>query len=231
MPGSARACSWSQRRSAGSRPGRPCGWPTLGRMPANLGHLFVYGADLVGLTNGRLRHRRGPACIVGVHAVGALLTVACLLAVLVSLVTGVVRGRSRDGALAQGPELWRLDDMLLGRDGRLGRDLRDPRGAQRPGGPLPCLPLVFAGVVAGRMVARAWPKVPARWAVRTLASAGMAVSLSLGAGRRLRVVPPRPGAAGGRSGHLARGPRSAQRDRWLLVRLHNDRGVERRGHA
>ena len=177
--------------------GSPLRLAALGRMPANLGHLFVYGADLAGLTNGRLATDEVPLALLEVHAVGALLTVGCLSAALVSLVKGAVRGPRRDGALAPGPELWRLDDMLLAATAGSAAIFVILAGPNGRGVHFLVVPLVFAGVVAGRMVARAWPKVPARWAVRTLASAGLAVSLSLGAGVGYALSRPAPAQPAG----------------------------------
>jgi hypothetical protein len=174
------------------KPGSPLRLAGLGRIPANLGHLFAYGADLAGLTNGRLATDKVPLALLDVHVVGALLTAACLSAALVSLVTGAVRGPRGDRASAPGPELWRLDDMLLAATAGSAAIFVALAGRNGHGVHFLVVPLVFAGVLTGRMVARAWPKVPARWAARTLASAGVAVSLGLGAGVGYALSRPAP---------------------------------------
>ena len=174
------------------KPGPTLRLANLDQVLTNLRHVFTYAADLVGLTNGRFATGGVPLALLGVHAVGALCMAASLLAVLVNLVAGVVRGRSQNQVLASGPEPWRLDDMLLIATFGSSVTFVILAGANGHGVHFLVLPIVFASVLTGRMVARAWSKVPTRWAFRALAIAGIAVSLSFGAGLGYALSNPEP---------------------------------------
>jgi hypothetical protein len=174
------------------KPGATLRLANLDQMLTNLKHVFAYGADLVGLTNGRLATGGVPLALLGVHAVGALCMVVCILAVLVSFVAGVIRGRSQNQAPASGRELWRLDDMLLIATFGSAAMFVILAGPNGRGVHFLVLPVVFASVLTGRMVARLWPELPAGWAVRSLAIAGIAVSLSFGAGLGYALSGPEP---------------------------------------
>ena len=174
------------------KPGAPLPLAGLSQMLANLGHLFIYGADLVGLTNGHLATGGVPLALLGAHAVGALCMAACLLGALALLVAGVIRRRSRSQVPAGGQELWRLDDMLLIATFGSAATFVILAGPNGLGTHFLISPVVFASVLTGRMVARMWLKVPAGWAVRALAIAGIAVSLSFGAGLGYALSRPEP---------------------------------------
>ena len=164
----------------------------LGQMLTNVGHLFTYGAHLVGWTNGPRAIGGVPVGLLAVHAVGAACMLACLFVALVSLVAGVIRGRSPNAPPSSGTELWRLDDMLL--FATLGSSVMFVilAGANGVGVHFLVVPIVFASVLTGRMVARAWSKVPAGWTARALATAGLAVSLSFAAGLGYALSRPAP---------------------------------------
>ncbi|MGA2804952.1 MAG: hypothetical protein ABSF89_11265 [Acidimicrobiales bacterium] len=164
----------------------------LGQMVTNVGHLFTYGAHLVGWTNGPFATRGVPLGLLEVHAVGALCMLTCLSAALVSLVAGVIRGRSRNAPPATGTELWRLDDMLVFATLGSSAIFVILAGANGIGVHFLVVPIVFASVLTGRIVARAWSKVPVGWTARALAIAGLAVSLSFGAGLGYALSRPEP---------------------------------------
>jgi len=158
---------------------------------SNLAHVPVYLADLLGLANG-LDHNGGvPFGLREVHVVGALCVLVCLLVALYSLVKGAVRGEP-EAQTAGESELWRLDDVLLitffcsavpfvafaRGDGASVRYLS--------------LTVVFASVLAGRLVARGWTRLPSGRMLRAVAALGVAVSLSFAAGAGYALSRPAP---------------------------------------
>ncbi len=163
----------------------------LGQMFSNLGHTPGYASDLLGLTNG-LRHNGGVPPVLGeVHAVGALCVLACFVAALSSLVVGI--GRKRPGKLqACAPERWRLDDLLLIAVLCSAVSFVVLARADQSGVRYLTVTVVFACVLAGRVVARAWPKIPAGRPVRALAIIGLAVSLCFAAGVGYSLSRPEP---------------------------------------
>lgn len=171
-------------------PGPPLPLAHVGQMLTNLEHVFTYGANLVGLTNGRFGTGGVPLALLGVHAVGGLCLVACLLGALASLVAGIVRGPRRDPA--GGPELWRLDDLLLIATVSSAAPfvlLAGPNGVDIH---FLSVPVVFASILTGRMVARVWPSLPLGYAVWAVAVVGMAVSLTFAAGLGYALSRPAP---------------------------------------
>lgn len=172
--------------------GAPLVIASSGQMLTNLGHVFTYSAYLVGLRNGRFGTGGVPLALLAVHAAGAVCMAACLLAALVGLVAGVVRGRPRDQVPAVGPELWHLDDMLVAATVGSAVPFVLLAGANGIGIHFLALPVVFASVLTGRMVARVWPKLPSGFVVRALAVAGVAVSLSFSAGLGYELSLPEP---------------------------------------
>jgi len=173
-------------------PGKNLRIAASGQMLTNVGHLFTYGARLVGWTNAPPMTGGIPLGLLEVHAVGALCTLTCLSAALVSLVAGVIRGRSTDAPPASGTEPWRLDDMLVFATLGSSAIFVILAGANGVGIHFLVAPIVFASVLTGRLVARAWPKVPVGWTARALASTGLAISLSFGAGLGYALSRPEP---------------------------------------
>ncbi len=181
-------------RSRTAAIGRP------GQMLTNLEHVPTYVADLVGLTSyaaDRIGLTRGlsnsgavPLVLRGVYVVGTMCMLACFLAALVNLVTSALGRRPRKLSTGE-PELWRLDDLLLIATFCSVMPfviLARPDGA---GVRYLTVSIVFASVLTGRMMARAWPKIPPGWPVRGLAILGVAVSLGYASG--LGYVLSRPG--------------------------------------
>lgn len=163
----------------------------LGQIFSNLGHAPGYLSDLVGLTNG-LRHNGGvPVGLREVHLVGALCVLGCLLAALWGLVAGV--GHGRPGKLSTGaPETWRLDDILLITVLCSAVPFVVLARADQSGVRYLTVSVVFASILAGRLVARAWPKLPAGRPVRAVAILGVVVSLGFAAGVGYSLSRPEP---------------------------------------
>lgn len=166
---------------------------------ANVWHIFTYGADL--LVGNRTAFGTGdiPQGLAYVHMAGAIVFAACAIAALALLVQGVVRGsRSRaDGGT--GDERWRLDDMLLiGLTGPMASFVTQATAGGIGGVRYLAPSVIFGAILAGRMVARAWPRISSKQARTALAGAGLAVvaCFAIGIGlyiaqplRQLRAVP------------------------------------------
>ncbi len=153
----------------------------LGQMLRNLVHVPGYVSDLFGLTNG-LRHNEGVLLVLReVHVVGALCVAACLLKASADLVNGVRRERSGQPPPA-GAMTRRLDDLLLITVLCSVVPFVALARADQSGVRYLTLTAVFASVLAGRLVARTWSRLPAGRPARSLAVFGVAVCLSLAAG-------------------------------------------------
>ena len=77
-----------------------------------------------------------------------------------SLFAGARAGRRRQPARA-GPETWRLDDLLVLAVRLFGRALRHLRATRSERRAIPRRVHLFASILAGRLVARGWSKLPA----------------------------------------------------------------------
>jgi hypothetical protein len=153
-----------------------------GQMLRNLEHVPTYVGDLVGLT-GYAADRIGligglsnsgavPLVLRGVYVVGTMCVLACFLAALASLVTGALGRRPRKLSSV-------MPFVILAR----------PDGA---GVRYLTVSIVLASVLTGRMIARAWPKIPTGWPVRGLAILGVAVSLGYASGLGYALSRPGP---------------------------------------
>ena len=157
----------------------------------NLAHAPGYLSDLVGLTNG-LRHNGGvPLGLREMHVVGALVAVACVVVAIWSLVLGARRGTTST-APAGKPERWRLDDLLAITVLCALVPFIVFARADQNGVRYLAVSVMFAGVLAGRQVARAWPKLPAGRPVRVLAILGVVVCLGFAAGTGYSLSGPEP---------------------------------------
>lgn len=164
----------------------------------NLGHVPAYVASLLGLTNAvvnsggvphTLRHANGFAAVYGTVAIGVL---ACFVHALVRLVAGLVQTRPKGRTDGGGSAAWRLDNvlvlaivcsvvpfvMLAKRDGAGVRYLT--------------VTAMFAVVLAGRMIARAWPEIQWRRARLCCALAGVVLVAGLAAGFGISMSGPAP---------------------------------------
>ena len=184
----------------------------LGQMFSNLGHTPGYVSDLLGLTNG-LRHNGGVPPVLGeVHVVGALCVLACFVAALSSLVVGI--GRKQPGKLrACAPERWRLDDLLLIAVLCSAVSFVVLARADQSGVRYLTVTVVFACVLAGRLVARAWPKIPAGRPVRASRDRRSGRFFVLRGRSRLFIVSPRAAERGPVVGRVAGGSQSSMGDR------------------
>jgi hypothetical protein len=153
----------------------------VGQMLRNLAHVPGYASDLLGLTNG-LRHNGGvPAGLRELHAVGALCVLACVVAAMGSLVVGARRGRTGRPVPA-GPETWRLDDLLVLAVLCSAAPFVTFARPDQSGVRYLAVSIVFASILAGRLVARGWSKLPAGKPARVVSALGLAVVLSFATG-------------------------------------------------
>jgi hypothetical protein len=154
---------------------------TSAQILMNLRHVLSYGAGLVGFTYG-FDAGRVPIVLQDVHVVGALVIVACSLVATANLARGVVRGHR--GATGPGTETerWWLDDVLI--IAIFGSALTFVVLAVNgvPGARYLVAAVVFASVLAGRIVAQAWHQLRPGRTTRTICVLGAAVSLWFAAG-------------------------------------------------
>ena len=170
------------------------------QLVTNLGHLFTYSADLVGLTNGRRFGTGGvPVALLEVHVAGALLIAGSFLLALARLVISVVRGSPPPGHSGVGqPELWRLDDMLVLATICSAVPFVALAGPNGVAVHLLALTVLFATVLAGRVLAALWSRLSAGWTMRAVSTAGIALCLGVAAGLGYQLAlpePPSPDAA------------------------------------
>jgi hypothetical protein len=146
----------------------------------NIWNVLRYGADLVAGHTSSIGKGGIPVALEYVHVAGAIVIVASIVAGLVALVIGIVRGSRRPGAGADTDgrtlQLWRLDDVLLlacvgAMTSYAAQSLSNDLGGVRYLAPA----VIFAAILSGRMVARAWPKVTARSLRTAFALGGTAV--------------------------------------------------------
>ena len=153
---------------------------------ANLAHVPLYVASLLGLTHTVIADGAVPASLGlmddlgAAHVIAAVLVLVCFAVALGRLVTGVIRPR-REGLLHDEDPSWRVDDLnvlavicaacpfvVLG--GHHGGGTRYLTAS-----------VIFAIVLAGRMIARAYAAIARPAFTRALAGAGVALGLGLAA--------------------------------------------------
>jgi len=168
------------------------------QMLTNLGHVPAYAGGLLGLGNAVTTSGGVPGQLGAMHdlgavdAVAALVVLACFLAGLARLSTGLVTGRRGAAPDAEVRALGRLDDVLVIAIVCSVAPfvlLAEPRGA---GIRYLTATVVFAAVLSGRMIGRAWQGLGRGWGPRALAPAGAALSLALVASFGYGVSGPRP---------------------------------------
>jgi hypothetical protein len=144
----------------------------------NVWNVLRYGADLVAGHESSIGKGGIPVALEYVHVAGAIVIVASIVAALAGLVIGIVRGRGGQVPEADGRALqpWRLDDVLLlacvgSMTSYAAQSLSNDLGGVRYLAPA----VIFAAILSGRMIARAWPKVTARSLRTAFALAGTAV--------------------------------------------------------
>jgi hypothetical protein len=174
------------------KPTAPLPRANSAQMLTNLGHVFTYGAGLLGITNGRFGTAGVPIALLAVHAAGGLLTVACLVAAGVRLVVEIARGNRRGDAAIARADLWRLDDLLLVATVGSAAPFVLLAGPNGLGIHFLAPAVVFASVLTGRTVARFWPALPAGLLRRGVAALGVAVSLAYVAGLSYELSLPTP---------------------------------------
>jgi hypothetical protein len=150
------------------------------QMWANLTHVPLKLAELVGIVNTSQDTGGVPLILTAAHVVIAPLLLFCFVAAVVRLIDGVRRGDAREDPgthAAGGPEPWRLDDLLV--LGTLGCVFNFVYLSQTSSGFLRYLTaaVVFMSILAGREVTRWWAK-PHAVEARRRAKALAAVALS-----------------------------------------------------
>lgn len=177
--------------------GSPLPYAKFSQMVVNVGHVFTYGADLLGLTNGARFGTAGvPVALLEVHAIGAACVVGCVLLALWRMLVGVARGPGSHDIDAGSVAAWRLDDLLvlatlIGVVPFIA--LAGPNGVAVH---LLALPVLFASVLTGRILARGWSALRPAWR-RPGAIVGLAVCLGFGAGLAYQFSEPEPVNAAG----------------------------------
>jgi len=194
----------------------------------NLRHAASLGAELAGVRSTLFGTGGVPTALQDVHIVGGVVMAASFVAALVMLVRDALLGRQRDAGAATpaaparlpgasdassaAPLLWRLDDMLvigiIGVPIDYGALALAPRDIEYARYLAPAL--IFAAILAGRMVARAVASLRARSAARHAAVSrrapaaagraaallGLAVALCFGAGLGYNLAQRDPGQPG-----------------------------------
>ncbi len=201
------------------------------QMERNIPHLLRLGANLLGVQNAVLGTGGVPSGLQRLHIVGAAVIVVCFLLALLRLVAGMVTGGPHDATTAtavpsNGPahrrvawwqsetERWRLDDALtIACFGPAAAFVlltltdQDPQYARYL-----TASVIFASILAGRVVARWWARTSFPWLTRSTAVVGVAVGLCFAAATGYTLSVPGPGQ-----------PASALVG--LLARQHLTRGV------
>jgi hypothetical protein len=160
----------------------------LHQMIANLGHVPVYVASLLGLTNAvatsggmpvEFRNMRGLGVVT---VIGALCVLACFFFALSSLLLGLVRGYPVGGGPeAEASDSWRLDNLLVIAVICSAIPFVLLAGARGAGIRYLTVTVIFAVVLAGRMIARAWATLGTRWRRGAFGAALAALALGLAA--------------------------------------------------
>lgn len=172
-------------------PGHPTA--SSSQLAANIGHVFTWGAPMLGVGDGAFGPGWTPAPLQAVRLVTLLLVALGLLVAAVSLARGVIAGPGRrawrpraapagGNPPAPAPE-WMVDDLLLlAFVGSIATFLvfsaSDDPGYYRYLTPA----VIFGAVLAGRLVGRVAGRVPGRWFLRIGTVAGLLTAGSFAAG-------------------------------------------------
>lgn len=170
---------WVRRALGGFRLGHAVRIVHAHQMAVNLKAIPVYGGSLLGF-NTHLLRGVVPIDLQRTHVFGAALVAACLLAAVVAVAVGVVRGPGTREVARQGDRF--LDDVLL--IAVIGPVVTFVLLAVTgpPGARYLVASVVFASVLAGRMVARAWERFSHELVARLLGVVGVAALLCAAAG-------------------------------------------------
>lgn len=141
---------------------------------ANLERLPSWGANMLGVGGGRLGRGGVPVTLAAVHWVGLVVVLGGIVAAVVALVGGVVRGPSSH---AQAETEWRLDDLLVF---ALFADVGVYLVLTTSGDPgflrYLTAAVIFGAILAGRWVGRMAAALPSvRPTKRTVATCALAV--------------------------------------------------------
>jgi hypothetical protein len=158
------------------------------QMLANLVLVLDYGAKLLGLGSSGFGSGSIPGVLLGVHAIGVLLVVAGVVVASVDLVRGVLLGLPGRGAPGDGPERWRLDDLLvLAFFGSVSVFVILTPVMSPPYARYLTPAVAFGAILAGRLVARLLAGVAVNWrsAIALVVGAGAVGCFAAGAGFNL----------------------------------------------
>jgi hypothetical protein len=162
----------------------------------NAKHAITYSLDLIGArgvhvapgSSPLLSDPGVPAWLQDVHIVAAAIMLLAFLAALASLIRGMITGTPQvstagvAGASDKAKARWRLDDMLVIATFAppvvyVGLALTsDPEYTRYL-----TAGVIFASILAGRVVAQYWPKLRSPWLTRGVAAAGVAATMCFAA--------------------------------------------------
>ncbi len=161
------------------------------QMLANLALVLTYGAKLLGLGSAGFGTGSIPGALLAVHALGVLLVVAGVAVASVDLVRGVLRGLPGRSTRGDGPELWRLDDLLvLAFFGSVSVFVILTPVASPPYARYLTPAVVFGAILAGRLVARLLAGAAGDWRSRLAMAIGAAAVGCFAAGAGFNLAAP-----------------------------------------
>ncbi len=173
------------------------------QMATNLGLLFSYGSELLGVKSTLFGTGGVPRWILAVHVLGAAVVVTSVAAALARLAWGVVLGGPRAGTTMDRPESgdagwwqpssWRLDDMLvIACLASVGTFVVLTTATSQAFARYLTGSVIFGAVLAGREVARWWSRTTIEHFRRGAVVVGLVATLALMAGDGYMVSAPRP---------------------------------------
>jgi hypothetical protein len=163
----------------------------------NMGHLPLYLVSLLGLSDEVMASGGVPAPFSQIRGLGivtaaaALFVLACFVLAFVKLVATTAAGRATADDRAGEQETRRLDDLLVVAVICSPAPFVLLAGARGAGVRYLTVTVVFAVVLAGRVVARALSGLRRGWPVALATGAGAALALALGASYGLAMSGPR----------------------------------------
>lgn len=180
------------RALGGFRPGPSLPLAHIGQLPANLWHVFAYGAELLGIANGTFGDGGVPYPLLYVHAVGGIFVVMGVVVAGVGLAKGIGTPRPVGPSGSDSLELWRMDDLLLFATVGSSALFVILAGANGVGTHFLSVPVVFATILAGRALARFWPTLQLGGLARAFSGAALVVVVAYAVGLGVQLSRPAP---------------------------------------